>query len=109
MTAPDPYGDELRSADDECASLVRRLRSLTGPVWRSRRVGVLGAVAALTEVAARAEGGEPHALPAIDDHAIGDAVAVIAGDVLEALEAHRDDGLLEELREALRNLRRAAG
>jgi hypothetical protein len=103
------YDGHLALAGDELAELVRRLRSLSPQAWTPRRAGVQAAVARLAELVGRAEGHPTGPLPAIPDHALADALAVIGGDAIVALEADRDDDLLStllvELRDTLQGTR----
>jgi hypothetical protein len=109
MAGDDAYRDELQLALAESASLVRRLRGVAGSSWRRRREGVLAALGNLAELVARTEGSEPHRLPVVEDHALGDAAAVILGDVLDELGRRPDAVLLKQVRLALADLCRAAG
>jgi hypothetical protein len=105
VPTPDQGYDELLAvAAGELARLIRRLAALSGRAWSTRRepvVGLLGQLAALDAVV---EDTTSHPVPDLPDHALADALAVIGGDVLEALGSRRDpaalDRTLGELRAA---------
>jgi hypothetical protein len=96
-TPDDTYDELLGLAAAELTRLIRRMSSLSGRAWATRREP---AVALLTELAAldvALEGAGPHQLPVLPDHALADALAVIGGDVLEALVAERDPATLDRV------------
>jgi hypothetical protein len=99
------YDHRIALASGELARLVLRLRSLSPLAWRSRRKAVIAALRRLAELSGRAEQRVVPAVPAVADHALADAVAVIGGDTIAALVARPDDDLLAEvvavMREAL--------
>ena len=90
------YDERLSLARGELGRLILRLRSLSLPAWRPRRLAVIDALTRLAELSGRAEHRDLPAVPAVADHALADAVAVIGGDVVVALAADPDDGLLAE-------------
>jgi hypothetical protein len=96
------YRERLALANDELARLVRRLRSLSRLAWLSRRGAVETALVRLGEIAAFVEKRTAPTLPIIADHALADAMAVIGGDAIAALEAVRDQEQLAAVTVSLR-------
>jgi len=84
---------------EELERLSRRLRGFSARSWRTagRRAAVDRLTATLVEM------GEPgHRLPDLPDHALGDAVAVLAR---EAMAKGRRDEVAAALRRALEETR----
>jgi hypothetical protein len=98
------YDELLGLVAVELTRLIRRLSSLSGRAWSSRRDAVNALLTELATFDAGLELTGPHELPELPDHGLADALAVIGGDLLEALFTHRDpivlDRLLAELRAA---------
>lgn len=85
----------------ELDRLVARLRHLSPAEWPVRRGAVL---TALSELAALGDALEPHQVPALPDHALADALAVIGGDALDAAQRSADPQRRAAVDEALRRL-----
>jgi hypothetical protein len=106
VSTPDEaaYDELLGLVAAELTRLIRRLSSLSGRAWSSRRDPVLALLEAWAALDAVFEESPPHAVPDLPDHGLADALAVIGGDLLEALVTHRDrvalDRALAELRAA---------
>jgi hypothetical protein len=83
----------------ELDRLVRRLREFSPSAWTPRRRDAVLAV--LRELAALGDGFESRQVPDLPDHALADALAVIAGDALDAAERSADPQRLATVREAL--------
>jgi hypothetical protein len=103
-TPEDAYDELLGLFAVELTRLIRRLSSLSGRAWSGRRDAVLGLLTGLATLDAALDGTDPHAVPALPDHGLADALAVIGGDLIEALAAHRDPAVLDR---ALAQLRAA--
>jgi hypothetical protein len=102
--ADEAYDELLRLVAAELTRLIRRLSSLSGPAWSGRRDAVLALLGQLAALDAALEGSPPHAVPELPDHGVADALAVIGGDLLEALVTHHDPAALDR---ALADLRAA--
>jgi hypothetical protein len=98
----DGYDERLALADGELARLVRRLRSLPPASWDRRRRAILMVLDQLSAVTAAAENTAVPALPDLPDHALADAVAVLGGDVIVALNVRPDGDLLASFTAAVR-------
>jgi hypothetical protein len=96
------YDEALSLARGELARLVLRLRSLSQAAWRPRRKSVIAALARLAELSGLAEHRAVPPVPAVADHALADAVAVIGGDALAALATDPDEEILAEVVAAMR-------
>jgi hypothetical protein len=107
--AGDAYDEQLALAEAELERLVRRLRSPSTSAWRSRRAPVEACLERLVQITAAAERRAMPKLPRIADHALADAMVVIAGEALSALAANRQASamasMVAELREALESTR----
>jgi hypothetical protein len=88
------YEERLALAGEELDRLLRRLRSLSPLAWRLRRPAVVAALDRLAELSTKAEDVPARSVPAVADHALPDAVAVIAGDALASLAEWPDEDLL---------------
>jgi len=101
-TPGEGYDELLGLAAVELTRLIRRARQLSGRAWSTRRAPVIALLGQLADLDAALERTGPHAVPELPDHGLPDALAVIGGDVLEALVATRDpvalDRVLAELR-----------
>jgi hypothetical protein len=99
------YDERLALAGDELARLVRRLRGLSPLAWTPRRAAVALALSRLATLTGLAEQRVVPELPSLANHALADAMAVIAGDAIVALSTRHDGDLLAsvlaELRAAL--------
>jgi hypothetical protein len=106
VSTPDEaaYDELLGLVAAELTRLIRRLSSLSGRAWSNRRDPVIALLAALAALDAGLEHTEPHAVPELPDHGLADALAVIGGDLLEALVSHREPAALDR---ALAELRAA--
>ena len=98
----DSFHPDLVAATADLEKLVRRLRSLSPRAWVDRRAAVREALRDLVVLNGRLEGRRLDA-PVVADHVLPDAVAVIGGDVLDALAEAQDRtglalavGLLED-------------
>jgi hypothetical protein len=80
---------DLAAVEADLAQVVRRLRSLSPRSWRPRRSAADALLAGLVELAARLER-RPLDPPSVPDHVLADAIAVIGGDVVDAIAAGRD-------------------
>lgn len=69
----------------ELERLVLRLTRLSARSWRDCRPAVVALVAALVDVAGRQQG-RTLAVPALDDHVLASAVAVIGRDLLGSID-----------------------
>jgi hypothetical protein len=96
------YDEQLALAGEELERLTRRLRSLSPLAWRLRRAAVVAAVDRLAELSALAEGVPARAVPPVADHALPDAVAVIAADALASLAERPDQDLVAAVLVTLR-------
>jgi hypothetical protein len=96
------YDEALSLARGELARLVLRLRSLSQAAWRPRRKSVISALGKLAELCGLAEQRGVPTLPAVADHALADAVAVIGGDALAALTVRPDEEILAAVVAAMR-------
>jgi hypothetical protein len=104
-TSDDAAYDELLGlVAAELTRLIRRLSSLSARAWASRRDTVTALLARLADLEAGLAETSPHRVPELPDHGLADALAVIGGDLLEALVSHLDpvalDRALAELRAA---------
>jgi hypothetical protein len=105
VPTPDEAYDELLGlVAVELTRLIRRLASLSARAWSDRRDPVIGLLSGLAALDAALEGIDPHRVPALPDHGLADALAVIGGDLLESLAARRDPAVLDR---ALAELRAA--
>jgi hypothetical protein len=103
VSTPDQSYDELLGlAASELTRLVRRASQLSGRAWSTRRAPVTELLGRLAEVDATLEQTGPHAVPEVPDHGLADALAVIGGDVLEALVATPDPVVLDRVLADLR-------
>jgi hypothetical protein len=98
------YDELLGLVAAELTRLIRRLSSLSGRAWSSRRDAVFALLAVLAALEEGLEGIGAHDLPDLPDHGLADALAVIGGDLLDALVTHRDPAVLDR---ALAELRAA--
>jgi hypothetical protein len=98
------YDELLGLVAAELTRLIRRLSSLSGRAWSSRRDPVHSLLGQLAALGAVVEGSPSHVVPELPDHGLADALAVIGGDLLEALVTHRDPAALDR---ALAELRAA--
>jgi hypothetical protein len=98
------YDELLGLVASELTRLTRRLSSLSGRAWSGRRPAVIALLGQLAELTAGLEQTGPHAVPELPDHGLADALAVIGGDLLEALVTYRDPAVLDR---ALAELRAA--
>jgi hypothetical protein len=96
------YEERLTLVGEELARLVKRLRSLSPAAWRVRQSAVVAALHRLAELSALAEGVPARPVPAVADHVLPDAVAVIAGDALASLAERRDEDLVAAVLVTLR-------
>jgi hypothetical protein len=80
----------LAIAHDDLVRLVYRLRNLSVGAWRGRRAAVVLLVDQLAALSAQLEHRGAPKLPELADHVLTDAVAVIGGDVLDALSTDPD-------------------
>lgn len=62
--------------------MVRRLRALSPRAWETRRAAARRALARLVALQAETEG-VPLKPPEVPDHTLGDAIAVVGGDLLD--------------------------
>jgi hypothetical protein len=103
-TPEEPYDELLGLAAVELTRLIRRASQLSGRAWSTRRAPLIALLGQLADLDAALEQTGLHAVPELPDHGLPDALAVIGGDVLEALVATRDqvalDRVLAELRAA---------
>jgi hypothetical protein len=84
------------AVDADLDKLVRRLRTLSRRAWDQRREPVRRLVADLVAL------GEPgHPVPDLPDHALGDAVAVLAHEAL-TFQATQQNGRRDEVATAVR-------
>jgi hypothetical protein len=77
--------------------LVRRCRSLTAAGWRTRREMIRALLTDLAALDAQLEALPVPEPPPLPDYALGDALAVIGGDVLDALGDEPSAQALAEL------------
>jgi hypothetical protein len=84
MPPDSAYERELSAAQGDLDRLTRRLRSLSARARAERSAVISAALHDLVAIAAAVEG-RPLAPPAVADHVLADAVAVIGADVLERL------------------------
>jgi hypothetical protein len=104
-TSDDAAYDELLGlVAAELTRLIRRLSSLSGRAWSTRRAPVIALLFVLAALDAEVEDTQLHDVPQLPDHGLADALAVIGGDLLEALVTHRDPAALDR---ALAELRAA--
>ncbi len=82
----------LAVAAEDFGRLVRRLRSLSRRGWQDRREAARAALAGLVALSARLEGVEL-VPPTVPDHVLADAIAVVGGDVLDAVGQEGSDEL----------------
>jgi hypothetical protein len=101
-TPDDAYDELLGLAAAELTRLIRRLSSLSGRAWATRREAAVALLTGLAALDVALEGTGPHPVPDLPDHAFADALALIGGDVLEALVAHRDPASLDRVLADLR-------
>jgi hypothetical protein len=103
-TADEAYDELLGLAAVELTRLIRRLGQLSGRAWSTRRDPTVALLNQLAQLEATLEGTLAHKVPDLPDHGLADALAVIGGDVLEALVSRRDatalDRVLADLRAA---------
>lgn len=97
---PDPLVADLAAAGESLDLLVRRLRSLS-PRARTDRAGAARtALDGLVALEVRLEGC-PAKPPAVADHILADAIAVVGGDLLEAVASSADASSLAEMRKLI--------
>jgi hypothetical protein len=101
-TTDDTYDELLGLAAAELTRLIRRLSSLSGRAWTARRAPVATLLTGLAALDLALEGTGSHQVPDLPDHALADALAVIGGDVLEALVARHDPAALDRVLADLR-------
>jgi hypothetical protein len=101
-TSDEAYDELLGLAAVELTRLIRRLSHLSSRAWSTRREPARGLLTRLVELDDRLEGTGPHVVPDLPDHGLADALAVIGGDVLEALVSRRDEVALDRVIAELR-------
>jgi hypothetical protein len=101
-TPEERYDELLGLAAVELTRLIRRASQLSGRAWSTRRPPVDALLGQLAELGAALEQTGPHDVPELPDHGLPDALAVIGGDVLEALVATRDPAVLDRVLADLR-------
>jgi hypothetical protein len=87
--------ERLARLEADLERLTNRLRGLSTLAWSSRRGPVLNSLRQWVETATRLDGHALRAVPAIEDHALGDAVAVVGRDTLDALRRSQDSAELQ--------------
>jgi len=104
VTPEERYDELLSLAAVELTRLIRRVSQLSGRAASTRRAPVVALLGQLAELDAALEQTGPHVVGELPDHGFADALAVIGGDVLEALVATPDptalDRVLADLRAA---------
>lgn len=90
----DAFQPDLAAATTDLERLVRRLRSLSQRSWRERRAAAQAALDGLAALDARLEGRQLDT-PTVPEHALADALAVIGGDVLDAIAMLDDRSALD--------------
>jgi hypothetical protein len=90
----DPDGPTAELEAD-LGRLVRRLMGLSPSAWPSRRSAVTDLLNEMERTTARLEGRPPKTLPAVPDHVLADAVAVVGGDAVGAAGRERDESMAE--------------
>ncbi len=102
MPAAPPNLDELERRLDSAAD---RLRHLSASRLAACSDAVREQVGSLAGLALRAEGEGAHTLPEVADRALGDQVAVLGRDLVDALARRPDPELLEQAHALVRSLR----
>jgi hypothetical protein len=90
------YDQRLAQVEADLDHLVHRLRGLSRLAWSSRRDSVGDALQRLVAITSALEGRRPTAPPRIDEHALGDAIAVVGRDATDALSRTHDEARLED-------------
>jgi hypothetical protein len=101
-TAEEGYDELLGLAAVELTRMVRRVSQLSGRAASTRRAAVIALLGQLAELDAALEQTGPHGVGELPDHGLPDALAVIGGDVLEALVATADPAALDRVLADLR-------
>jgi hypothetical protein len=101
-TAEEGYDELLGLAGVELTRLIRRVSQLSGRAASTRRAPVIALLGQLAELDCGLEHTGPHAVGELPDHGLPDALAVIGGDVLEALVATADSAALDRVLADLR-------
>ena len=97
VTGGASFDSEVAATAAELERLVRRLRSLSRRAWKDRRPPAQTALDGLVALDAQLEQRELES-PTVADHVIPDAVALIGGDVLDAVATTGNADALEAVR-----------
>jgi hypothetical protein len=89
---------------DDLERLERRLRGLSTAAWRSRADVIRALLLDLIAIEATVNAASGRVCPSVPEHALADALAVIGGDVIDAIA---DGGPGESLEAALSTVRSA--